>query len=530
MLGFGSTMARPTGFVPLWPRLLFAIWCGNLGIAAPVPAPAADSATGTTGPDAPAPLSTERMIEDIRHLSGPEFNGRQTGTVDDLHSARWVADRFAALGLRPAAPNPLHASIQQPWMMSSSVTVPTIAPPATLALVTGTTVVPLQVGPDFLPILDSPSVDLTAPVTFVGYGLADPARDYDDYRGVDVTGRVVMFVRGTPPWYPGSASHQTKVRLALQRGAAGFLTVTGPVLTAYEARRGVSTAPLAYYGDRETDERPSIPLPGAWISVTAADRILRDPAAGAASSLATLQNALNRDPQPQSRQTGVEARLQWEQSKRPGTLHNVVALLEGSDPSLRDETIVIGAHRDHFGTQAGLLFAGADDNASGTAVVLEVARALATSAGAPKRSLLFVSFSGEEQGLLGSRLYMARPARPLTHTMAMINIDHAGIGNERLTVGVTGLAKAVVQQAAASAGLADKLDVFGFFPGGDHVPFKEADIPTVAVVSGGAHPHFHQATDTLETIRPQVLLTTARYVLALAIRLANETDPTTPAR
>jgi Zn-dependent M28 family amino/carboxypeptidase len=109
----------------------------------------------------------------------------------------------------------------------------------------------------------------------------------------------------------------------------------------------------------------------------------------------------------------------------------------------------------------------------------------------------------------------------MTMTKAMINIDHAGIGNGRLTVGVTGLEKTIAADAGVSAAVADKLDLFGFFPGGDHVPFKEAGVPTVTVVSGGVHPHFHQPTDTADTIDPEILRTVARYVLALTWQLAN---------
>jgi Zn-dependent M28 family amino/carboxypeptidase len=135
--------------------------------------------------------------------------------------------------------------------------------------------------------------------------------------------------------------------------------------------------------------------------------------------------------------------------------------------------------------------------------------------------VLFVSFSGEERDLLGSRLYTSRPLVPLAATKAMINIDHAGVGNGRLTVGVTGLDKSVASEAGQTAGLSDKLDLYGFFPGGDHVPFKEAGVPTVTVVSGGIHPHFHQPSDTADTIDPEIVKSVARYVLALAWQLAN---------
>jgi Zn-dependent M28 family amino/carboxypeptidase len=124
--------------------------------------------------------------------------------------------------------------------------------------------------------------------------------------------------------------------------------------------------------------------------------------------------------------------------------------------------------------------------------------------------------------LLGSRLYIEQPILPLSKMTGMINVDHAGAGNGRLTVGVVGFEKSLAQRVGEMTGLSDKLDVFGYFPGGDHVPFKEAGVPTVAVVSGGVHPHFHQPSDTVETVNPEILQSVARYVLALTWQLANQ--------
>jgi Zn-dependent M28 family amino/carboxypeptidase len=189
-------------------------------------------------------------------------------------------------------------------------------------------------------------------------------------------------------------------------------------------------------------------------------------------------------------------------------------------PGTGTESVIIGAHRDHFGHPGAMLFPGADDNASGTAVILEVARTLTNVESHPSRTILFISFSGEERDLLGSRLYTSRPVVPLDSTKAMINIDHAGVGNGRLTVGITGVEKEVLREVGKIADVDEKLDLYGFFPGGDHVPFKEAGVPTVTVVSGGVHPHFHQPSDTADTIDSEILKTAARYVLALTWHLA----------
>jgi Zn-dependent M28 family amino/carboxypeptidase len=296
-------------------------------------------------------------------------------------------------------------------------------------------------------------------------------------------------------------------------------------MSAYEARRGVGTNPLAYYGNQ--DRVPEQSLPGAWASPALVQSILQQPGQEPAVSLQSVQEHIQQKKLPKSRHTDTQIRLRWETTQDSGTLCNVVGMIQGRDQALREESIVIGAHRDHFGRQAGLLFPGADDNASGTAVILEISRLFMEAGVKPVRSIVFVSFSGEEQGLWGSKLYVEHPPRPLAHTKAMINVDHAAIGNGRLTVGVTDLDKSVAAQAGEPAELAGKLDLFGFFPGGDHVPFKEAGVPTVTVVSGGPHPHFHQPGDTIETIRPDVLLSATRYVLALSWRLANHPSSTT---
>ena len=467
-------------------------------------------------------LSSERMLADVRTLSSSTFNGRQAGSADDLRSAQWVAWelRLAGLGLPLLYNNPLNIPFPTGrsgaplGLMASMVSTPLIAPDPVIRTGTAGTFVTAQLSKDYLPVFDSPSADLQGQIVFVGYGIVDPAQGIDDYAGVVVNNRIVLFLRGKPDHYPRPVSHADKVRFARDRGALAYLTATGPILSPYETRRGVTGRPSAFYGQLPTDQA----LPGAWISTDLAETLLVGGSEGSgADRLRTLQEQLNKAPSTRSRLADQYASLSWKTTIQDGLLTNVVGLIPGTGP----DTIVIGAHRDHFGRPAGLWFPGADDNASGTAVMLEVARALGKVGLRPQRTILFVSFSGEEKDLLGSRLYTSRPVVPLGSTKAMINIDHAGVGSGRLTVGITGFEKSTAQEAGQAAGLADKLDLYGFFPGGDHVPFKEAGVPTIAVVSGGIHPHFHQPTDTADTINPEILHTVARYVLALAWQLAN---------
>lgn len=462
--------------------------------------------------DALRAVSGPRLLADVTTLSGADFNGRQTGTVDDLRSGRFVADRLQSLGLQPAGTEPLGGGAEgAAWAMSDQIETTRILPPAALDI-SGSVSLAASLGQDFLPVLDSPRANVTAPVVFVGYGIADPSHGVDDYAGLDVRDRVVLFLRGKPDGYAQPLTQADKERAARERGALAFLTATGPAVPAYEARRGIGARPMAFYGSQSAREGPR--LPGAWISTDLAQAIVGT----GGPSLRERQEALNRGEGPRSAPTSATGRLAWETQQETGRMINVLGLLAGQDPG--KGLVLIGAHRDHFGRQAGLLFPGADDNASGTAALLEVARVL-KQAGPPRRAILFVSFSGEERGLLGSRLYVGRPAVSLAGTKAMLNIDHAGIGNGRVTVGLTGLSKETATEAGRVAGLADRLDLYGFFPGGDHVPFKEAGIPTATIVSAGPHPHFHQPTDQAETVKADILETAARYLLALAWQLAN---------
>jgi Peptidase family M28 len=442
-------------------------------------------------------LSSERMLADVRTLSSPAFNGRQAGSADDLRSAQWVAQELALAGVQlpridnngTAFSSP-SAGKEEPGIMAA------------------------ELGRDYFPIFDSPSADLQGQVVFVGYGIVDPAQGIDDYAGVDVKNCIVLFLRGKPDHYPSPVSHADKVRFARDRGALAYLTATGPIISPYEIRRGATGRPSAMYGQLSPDHA----LPGAWISTELAETLLAG--SGDESNpvhLRTLQEQLNNAPSARSRPVNRYASLYWKTTIADGLLTNVVGMVPGTGP----DTIVIGAHRDHFGRPAGLWFPGADDNASGTAIVLEVARALGKIGLRPQRTILFLSFSGQERDLLGSRLYTSRPVIPLGSTKAMVNIDHVGAGDGVLILRVSELKKSVLKEAGWVVGLARKLDYYGFSPGGDDGPFKEAGIPTVSIASGGVHPHMSQPTDTADTINPEILRTIARYVVALTWQLAN---------
>lgn len=466
-------------------------------------------------------LSSERMLADVRTLSSPAFNGRQAGSADDLRSAQWVAQELASAGVQLpridnegiAFPSP-GAGKEEPGIMAAVVPTPLIEPNPVVRTGAADQLVTAELSQDYFPVFDSPSADLQGQVVFVGYGIVDAIHGIDDYAGVDVKNCIVLFLRGKPDHYPSPVSHADKVRFARDRGALAYLTATGPIISPYDIRRGATGRPSAMYGQLSPDQA----LPGAWISTKLAETLLAG--SGGESDpdrLRTLQEQLNDAPTAQSRLTNHYASLHWKTKIADGVLTNVVGMIPGTGP----ETIVVGAHRDHFGRPAGLWFPGADDNASGTAVVLEVARALGKLGLRPQRTILFVSFSGQERDVLGSRLYTSRPVIPLGSTKAMINLDHVGAGDGVLILRVSELKKSMFKEAGWATGLVNKLDYYGFLPGGDDGPFKEAGIPTVSIASGGVHPHMSLPTDTADTINQGILRNIARYVLALTWQLAN---------
>ena len=393
-------------------------------------------------------IHTERMMNDIESLSHVQFEGRQAGTVGGQQAANFVRNRFERLRLIPNG-HVENRGTKRTWVQQQSLSAPRLHGSTVVEFTpshNGQIQTPSKstFGTDFLPILDSPSVNMTAPIVFVGYGIDDPARGINDYEGIDVHNRIVMFFRGKPTTYSQWVTHEEKTRTAHQHGAVGFITLTGPILNRYEARRGIGRIPLAMYSSTP-DERP---LPGVWLDGAFGEQLF----ASQEHSLKEIQAQLN-EGKNLSKKLHAVSTLQWTNTPTTGKLINVVGMISGKNSMLSHEIILIGAHRDHFGKQAGLLFAGADDNASGTAVLLEMARLFSTIKEGPARTIVLVSFDGEERGLLGSKLYVQQPRHPLHKTVAMINVDHVGVGNGKLTVGLTRFPKSIGQQAAARTSL-----------------------------------------------------------------------------
>ncbi|MEK7761089.1 MAG: hypothetical protein AAB433_05890, partial [Nitrospirota bacterium] len=269
-------------------------------------------------------LSTERMLADIRTLSAPSLNGRLAGSEDDVRSARWVAQELAVANLQ--LPPIMNGSLSFPFVsgkhgtplgvMASIIPTSTIQPDPELRMGSADRMTVSSPGADYLPVFDSPSAHIQSRIIFVGYGIVDPARGIDDYAGVDVANHIVLFLRGKPDQYPKPVSHAGKVRLARDHGALGYLTATGPILNPYDARRGVTGKPSAFYGQLPPDQA----IPGAWISTALAEQILSGSDNVKIDRLQLLQEQLNKAPASQSRETDRYVSLHWNTTIQEGLL------------------------------------------------------------------------------------------------------------------------------------------------------------------------------------------------------------------
>jgi aminopeptidase YwaD len=443
-----------------------------------------------------APPTSSVLAAHVIALTAPEMEGRASGTVGAERAASYIVDRFAAAGLRPGGER---GSFLQGFVIGSTVR---LGPGSSLTRL-GAGPARFEAGRDWMPHGGSRRGTVKGELVFAGSGVS--ASRHDDYAGLEVTGRVVLVLDGAPPHWSGpSPSRLDKLIAARRRGAVALLI----------AGDGLPTL--------ETTSAPVNLVSGALAAATT-DALL----APSGLTSAALARHVAESRAPASFATGVEVELRVDLQADEVRTTNVIGVVPGHDPTRASEAMVVGAHYDHVGRSGGAVYPGADDNASGTAVVLELARAFATAGGA-SRTLVFVLFSGEEIGLLGSRHYVRNPTVPIERTVAMINFDMVGrLGDRPLGVGgvaTGGGLKAVVDDAGRQLGigLGDR-DAPG--DASDHAPFDKAGVP-VLFFHTGAHPDYHRPTDTADKIDTDGLARVAAVAARVIEAVAGRPRPT----
>ena len=454
-------------------------------------------AAGVSARSPVVPPEAAALAESVKALTTPEMEGRRSGTPGGDLAARQIADWLSAAGLRPGGDQ---GSFLQSFVLETSARP---GPASSLDLL-GPTPRRLDTGREWIAHGGSLAGEVTGEVIFVGYGLDIADAGYDDYAGIDARGKIALALDGTPPHLTSArVSRLDRLIAAKRRGAAALLIVGGELPPAEKTAVEVG-------------------LVSGALTREAADLVL----APAGRTIADAARALAAARAPAPFATGTRAHLRVEKVTDETRAANVIGILPGTDPALASEAVVVGAHYDHLGRTDGVVYPGADDNASGTAVVVGLARAFAAAGGAG-RTLVFVLFGAEELGLIGSRHYVSRPVVPLDRTVAMVNFDMVGrLEGRVLNVGggdSGSRLRALVGSAAQLEGVSPEINGSPHGPS-DHSRFYSAGVPVLFFYTGG-HSDYHRPTDTADKIDAAGMARVAAVGARVVERLASEPRP-----
>ncbi|HEX4170711.1 MAG TPA: M28 family peptidase [Bryobacteraceae bacterium] len=511
-------------------------------------------------PQIPGPESTGYALiqqndlkANLAFIASDALQGRMSLQPGDDAAAHWVASEFQKAGLHPACDNsflqPVPLIEYHPDRAHSYVSLRRRGSETQWKF------------PDAYGTFPR-DVDVTGDVVFAGFGITAPELHYDDYASLDVQGKIVLLFDHEPQEndpksiFNGTgntryATTRVKVLNAQAHGAVGVLIVAEPNRKHPSNQErvarigGTTTRAIALPSQALADDELHIP------SATISDTIAKELFASAAAAPSDLQTSIDRDLKPQSRplpDTRVSIHFR-NLATREATANNAVGLLEGSDPTLRSETILISAHHDHDGMSLDQIWHGADDNGSGTVGVVELAHAFAANPTKPKRSLLFVVFAAEERGLLGSFYMAAHPLRPLATTRAMINFDMIGrdesssnqtqglidipadTTNRLNLIGATYSPdyNQTVQRENRLVGLTldyrfDHESALNVFFRSDQFPFVLHNVPAFWWFTG-FHPDYHHVTDTADKIDYRKMTKILQLAYLSAWQFADEPTP-----
>ena len=467
-----------------------AVSCGSSTPTAYAPAPS----TSTHLPIGQLPaIDLDALLAHTKTLSSDEFEGRAPGTKGEELSVTYLADQFKKAGLKPGNTDGTYFQ---------SVPLVGITPtPAPLVFKKGAQQQTLKWKDDVVAwtkhVAPSASVE-NSELVFVGYGVVAPEFNWDDYKGVDLKGKtLVMLVNDPPVPDPNNASELDaktfggkamtyygrwtyKYEIGAQKGAAGVLIVheTGPAGYGFNVIQGKTGEQFDLVTPDKNMGRVAVE---GWITLDQTKALLQS--AGQDFDALKAQ-AATREFKPVP--LGVTASMTIKNSLRTIASRNVVAKLEGSDPKLKDEYVVYTAHWDHFGKTADGIFHGAEDDALGCAALIEVGRAFTKLPTPPRRSILFLAVTAEEQGLLGSQYYSVTPIYPLAKTVADINMDSWNIHGRTKDLTLVGFGASdlddYARDAAAEQGRVvhgDAEPEKGFFYRSDHFNFAKQGVPAL---------------------------------------------------
>jgi Zn-dependent M28 family amino/carboxypeptidase len=442
-------------------------------------------------PVGPPDVSAERIKAHVAYLSSDRLEGRGPGTRGEFLATEYLAEEFKNVGLKPLGER---GTYFQPVPLVRVVT----SPKSTLQAVKDTTTlnIPCEEGFSGMSQTQRELEDFDAEAVFVGHGITAPEFDWDDYRDTDVKGKIVVLFTNEPPsedpkFFGGTAltyygRWTYKFEEAARRGAKACFIIHTNETAGYPFS---VVRPLEGAQLKRDPGQPVLAFAG-WLTSQAGEKLLN--LAGRTVDGA-LKEANTKGFKPYS--LGFDLKCQISSRVEKFVSHNVIGMAPGSDPALKSEAIVFTAHWDHLGVGRAVLgdaiYNGAADNATGCALLLELARAWTTQSPRPKRSAIFLAVTAEEKGLLGSKYYAQNPIVPLGKTALDLNFDMIlplGVpesvvvnGAERTTVWPA------VQAAAEKNGLEiepDQRSHLGIFYRSDHFSFAQAGVPAFSVTAG----------------------------------------------
>jgi len=479
-----------------------AAGCGQSGEKAA--AQAGQQAPAAAPAAAPIPVANlpkiepQPILDRIKVLASDDFQGRAPGTAGEEKAIHYLEDEFKKLGLKPG--NTDGTYIQKVPLVGI-----TAAPTTPLTISKGGTKQVIKWRDEM--VAWTKHVEDTASITnsemiFAGYGVEAPEFNWDDFKGVDVKGKTIVVLVNDPavpdPSNPGKLDPKTfggdamtyygrwtyKFEEGARKGAAGVLIVheEGPAGYPFSVVQGNLNEKFDLVTPDKNAGRAAIE---GWVTLDAARTIFK--MAGQDFD-ALKKQAATREFKPVP--LGLTASLGIKNTLRTIDSHNVVAKLEGSDPAHKDEYVVYSAHWDHFGigtpVKGDKIYNGALDNASGVATVLEIARAFTQVQPAPKRSILFLMVTAEEQGLLGSQYYATNPIYPLDKTLANINIDGVNQWGRTKDLTIIGLGASELDDYIKAAAAeqqrtlrGDPEPEKGFYYRSDHFNFAKQGVPAL---------------------------------------------------
>ncbi|MCF6271334.1 MAG: M20/M25/M40 family metallo-hydrolase [Melioribacteraceae bacterium] len=434
-------------------------------------------------------ITSESLLKTVAYLASEKLNGRFSGSKEYFEAANYMATEFKELGLLPFEDNS--------YFQEFNVEYNEILPIPELNLYKdGNLINEYKLGNDYVFRGFTGSGNIKAKVAFVGYGISLP--EYDDYKNIDVNGKIVLAFKYNPKWEIKGVSWASglpreKARVALEHGAIGIMFVSFP-----NDENPQKTIGSVMHGKGE-----HVDIPQAHIDLPVADDFFEE----SKFTLKEMQTSIDENKKPHSfyLKSSSEISVKTNYIKEKETV-NVIGIYPGSDEKLKEEFVILGAHLDHVGGQGGeIYFPGANDNASGSAAVLEIARMFANNKLQTKRSVMFVLFASEESGLEGAYHLADNLGVDTTKITAMINMDciaHGDsikIGNGKSSPKLWKVAKLIDKENA-------NLSIKSTWANGgaDATPFHKKGIPTLYFVTKNSYTHLHCITDTPETLNPKL--------------------------